>query len=320
MSNPWFEARKKCPACASSTFREIYKVSYKEFPLKDYLSRFYLPQGNIEFEYLDGATYILCECDVCSAIFQREVPQAALMERLYEHWIDPKVAFAHHQENDGIEYYAYCAQEIMQIISYFNEKPSQLSFFDFGMGWGKWALMAKAFGCESYGTELSKERIEYAKSNGIKVIDWDEIHQHRFDFINTEQVFEHIPDPLKTLRHLKMALKPHGVVKVSVPYANDIQRRLKVMDWQAPKGSANSLNPVAPLEHINYFRRSSLVKMAELAGMEEVYIPITNQYQYTTDWSGIKNIAKKIILPIYRNVLKRQNYVFLRHISYEKND
>lgn len=313
--NHWFEIREKCPACASSTFQQIYEAQYDEPPIKDYLDEFYSPHGGVEFEYLDGADYILCQCDVCGMIFQRDIPSETLMERLYEQWIHPEKALAHHQKKHGLEYYSRYAQEIMQIISYFEQKPSQLNFLDFGMGWGKWALMAKAFGCDSYGIELSEERITYAKLNGIKVIGWDEIQQHRFDFINTEQVFEHISEPLNTLKYLKAALRPHGVVKVSVPGANDIDRRLKIMDWKSPKGSANSLNPVAPLEHINCFRRSSLVKMAKAAGMEEVFIPMVKQYQHTTNWSGIRNIKKNIILPIYRNVLKRKNCIFLRNIG-----
>ena len=237
------------------------------------------------------------------------------MERLYEHWIDPQTAFTQHQKQDALGCCSYYAQEIMQIIAYLNKVSSSLSFFDFGMGWGKWALMAKAFGCNSYGSELSNERIEYAKSNGINIITWDEIPQHQFDFINTEQVLEHISDPLNTILHLKRALKADGILKISVPTANDIKRRLRIMDWRAAKGARNSLNPVAPLEHINFFRRKSLVKMATIAGMKEVFIPLKRQYQFTTNWSGIKKIAKNFLLPVYRNILKRQNYLFFRKIK-----
>ena len=312
MGNLWFEKRNGCPACTSAGFKIIYKTQYDTSPIKEYLIDFYSQQGGVEFEYLVGADYILCECSACGMVFQQDIPNNFLMERLYEHWIDPKQVFCQHQEQDDLEYYSKYAQEVMQIISYFNNAPSSLSFLDYGMGWGKWARMAKAFGCESYGTELSAERISYAKSNGIKVIKWDEIPNHRFDFINTEQVFEHIPDPLETLRHLKTALKTGGILKISVPTANDIERRLKIMDWKAPKGTRNSLNPVAPLEHINFFRRISLVEMAKIVGMEEIHIPIVNLYSYTTNWYGMKKIAKNMIIPIYRNFLKKQNYMFLR--------
>jgi 2-polyprenyl-3-methyl-5-hydroxy-6-metoxy-1,4-benzoquinol methylase len=314
MSNAWFDRRRECPACASGRFRIVYQSQYDEPPIKDYLVDFYSPQGIVEFEYLKGATYVLCECAACGLIFQRDIPNPALMEKLYEQWIDPHKVFSQRQKEDDLAYYAHYAQEIMQIISYLRKEPSALRFLDFGMGWGKWALMAKAFGCDSYGTELSLERTDYAKANGIKVITWDEIPRQRFDFINTEQVFEHIPEPLQTLRHLKTALKTNGILKVSVPTANDIRRRLKVMDWQIPKGAKNSLNPVAPLEHINCFRRGSLLKMASEAEMEEVLIPVMVQYSHTTDWSGPKKVVKNILRPIYRNLLKKQNYIFLRNI------
>jgi 2-polyprenyl-3-methyl-5-hydroxy-6-metoxy-1,4-benzoquinol methylase len=313
MSNRWFTRRNECPACASPGFKTLYESQYDKAPLKDYLIDFYSPQGMVEFEYLEGASYVLCECDTCGLVFQRDIPGDTLMERLYEHWLDPKKVFSQNQNEDSLGFYSGLAQELMGIISYLNKTPSSLRFFDFGMGWSQWALLTKAFGCESYGTELSVERIKYAESNGIKVIMWDEIPKHSFDFINTEQVFEHIAEPLQTLRHLGKALKTDGIVKISVPPANDIGRLLKIMDWKSPKGSRNSLNLVAPLEHINLFRRSSLVKMAEEAGMEEVSIPIKTQLRYATDWGSIKRCAKNILMPIIRNVLKRRSYIFLRN-------
>ena len=185
---------------------------------------------------------------------------------------------------DDLRYYASYAQEIMRIISFFETVPSSLRFLDFAMGWGKWALMVKAFGCNSYGTELSVSRIKYARSTGLDVITQDEIPLHRFDVINAEKVFEHISEPLETLCRLKEGLKANGILRIQVPAARDMHRRLRVMDWSAPKGSKSSLNPVAPLEHINYFRRSSLARMAREAGMVEISIPIQARYKFTTEW------------------------------------
>lgn len=267
----------------------------------------------VESEYLEGANYILCECDVCRLIFQGDIPNDGLMERIYEHWIDPHKVFCQHEEQDDLAYYSQYAQEIMQVMAYLGRTPASLSFFDFGMGWGKWALMAKAFGCDSYGAELSLDRVEYARTNGIKVLDWDEIPRHQFDFINTEQVFEHIPHPLEALRHLRKALKPDGILKISVPSAHGMERRLRTMDWKAPKGSRNSLNPVAPLEHINCYQSMSLRKMASEAKMEEVFIPIRLQYGHGTNWCSPKRMAVNLLQPIYRNWLKRSNCVFLRN-------
>jgi len=312
MSSYWFLERSKCPVCDSGRLHELYACPYDRPPISDYLTDFYSPQGMVEPNYLAGASYVLCECEKCSAIFQKSIPGGALMERLYEHWIDPEKVFALVQNESDLHYYAAYAQEIMQIISYIGKMPSSLTFLDYGMGWGRWAAMAQAFGCNSYGTELSSARIEFASSNGVRCISDEGIARHEFDFINTEQVFEHIPEPLATLRYLKKALKPDGIIKISVPPAHDIVRRLKAMDWKSPKGSRNSLNAVAPLEHINCFRRKSILVMANEAGLQEVSIPMTTQWAYSTDWWGPGRSVRNALRPLYRNILKKQNYVLLR--------
>ena len=311
MKKLWFDERKSCPGCASEEITTRYRALYSEQPIKKYLIDFYSTQGGVEFEYLKDEEYILCDCGSCGMIFQKNIPNSALMERLYEHWIDPIKAFENHKLKKKRALYANYAKEIMTIGSCFKTNPSNLRFLDFGMGWGDWLLMANGFGYESFGLELSENRIKYAKSRGIKVIGWEEAEKLCFDFINNEQVFEHIPEPLETLKKLKTLLKPGGLIKISVPTANDIDRRLKKMDWEAKKGSQNSLNHVAPLEHIQYFKRSSLIQMAEMAGMTEITIPLNRQWNNSFGWFHPKSFVRNALIPLYRNVLKKQNYVFL---------
>jgi len=312
MNESYFEIRKHCPTCKSTNTIEIYSCSFLKSPIKEFLESFYSPQGKVEFEYLKEANFILKECNNCRTIFQKEIPNDFLMNKLYEEWIDPEKAFKSHLEKDNLSNFSYCAQEVMMVIAFFNRTPSQLKFFDYGMGWGKWCYMAKAFGCDSYGIELSKTRIEYAQSQGIKVITWKEIPNHSFDFINTEQVFEHIPEPLKTLRYLKKSLKHNGLIKISVPNGKDIKRRLRIGDWMAAKYSKNSLNPVSPLEHINCFRQASIVRMADIVELELVKIPIPLQLANTTNWNGVKQIIKNLARPIYRNLFPGGTYLFFR--------
>jgi 2-polyprenyl-3-methyl-5-hydroxy-6-metoxy-1,4-benzoquinol methylase len=234
---------------------------------------------------------------------------------LYEEWIDPGVVFRNHQRNDGLAVFTKHAQEVATIIAHIQKVPADIKVLDFGMGWGQWALMAKGFGCDAYGTELSEARIRFAKSNGVKIVGLNELSGHSFDFINTDQVFEHLPNPLETLVHLRAALHKDGLLKICVPTANDISRRIALMDWTAPKGTKNSLNAVAPLEHINYFRRESLLRMASLADMQEVSIPLMTQYRFSFNWDGPRKIVENALRPLYLRVLKRKNYILLRKAS-----
>jgi SAM-dependent methyltransferase len=312
MVSGFFVKRACCPACESPGRKRLYACSFLDSPVREYLRDFYSRDGVVEFEYLEGATYILDECATCGLVYQEEVPNDDLLERLYEKWIDPKRAFRRHLENDGLDYHRRCAQDVMKLVAYFGRAPSDLDFFDFGMGWGKWARMAQAFGCNVQGTELSRSRIEYVRTHGIDIVTMAEAQKLRFDFVNMEHVMEHIPDPLDTLCTLGRSLKPNGLVRIWVPDGGDIRRRLKVMDWTAPKGSRNSLNVVSPLEHLNCFSRSSLIYMAAKAGLVPTGLPLGIEYAYGLCLRSPRSFIKTIALPVYRNFLRRGTCLFFR--------
>lgn len=270
MTNPYFTVRKCCPTCESIQFNEIYLAPYLSENLKKYLLDFYSLQGEIDFNLLENATYSLCRCMNCQTIFQKNIPGDYLQTELYSKWINPDV-ISNIRRFYPLSYFQNLSNELVNIIALFSRPPSTLRFLDFGMGWGDWALLTKAYGVQSYGTEISIEQINKAKSCGINITKWEDIPNNNFDFINTEQVLEHVSQPLDTIRHLKSGLANGGIIKISVPYFEDIDRRLKLMDWSAPKGSENSLNAVAPLEHINYFKFESIEKMAYLSDLKVIH-------------------------------------------------
>jgi len=307
-----FVERIACPACGAAEFETIYRCRFLEEPIRSYLETFYSPQGGVEFEYLEGAEYVLEECSHCGLVFQRNILSDELMGKLYEEWIDPAKAFGRKFQETGLASRATAAREIMMVIAWLGGEPGRLSFLDFGMGWGEWCLMAKAFGCHARGSELSAARIEHARGLGVEAIGWEEIPGSEFDFINAEQVFEHIPRPLETLLYLKRGLRPEGLIKISVPEGNGIRRKLKRGDWSAPTGSRNSLNPVAPLEHINCYVFKSVVRMAEIADLELAFIPYRIRYAYGVARKPIVSALKALLGPLYRGLFRKGTYLFFR--------
>jgi 2-polyprenyl-3-methyl-5-hydroxy-6-metoxy-1,4-benzoquinol methylase len=251
---------------------------------------------------------VLQECKKCNLIFQEYIPDDFVMDKLYNEWIDPKIVLPE-QRKHNLQYYKKLSTEVSNIIDYFNTTPNNLSFLDFGMGWAQWCLMVKAFGAEAMGIELSQDRIKNAKENAIKVLSWDDIRNYKLDFINTEQVFEHIPKPLDTLKYLSSSLKPNGLIKISVPNGNVATRNLKIMDWKAPKNSRNSLNFVAPLEHINSFRTKTIKTMAELCGLQHVSVPFKDL--------AVKDLVKSKLKPLYYQLFRggrEGTYLFFRKL------
>ena len=265
--NEHFQERIECPCCGSATASELCRNSYTENPLREYLLNFYGPQGGVDFYFLEDQDFILMECRDCGLIYQKEIPNGSLMSRLYEKWIDPVKSFELHEKNRDIRYFARLSSEIINIVKLFDRPPRSLSFLDYSMGWGHWCRIAQSFGCNVHGTEFSNSKATYARSTGVTVIDTDEIPFHRYDFINAEQVFEHLPEIRSTLSFLAGSLKPKGILKIAVPNGWNIKERLKTWDWSAGKGTPNSLNAVAPLEHINCFHHNSLVTLGKSCGL-----------------------------------------------------
>lgn len=269
----FFELRNVCPACESKQLTELYRQPYSSETLKNYLHNFYSEQGNYDYTKVESASFVLAQCNTCTCVFQTEIPNNALMQELYEEWLNPGRTFQLYEQNYGIGYYTPQVKKAYRYIQLFKKNPKQIKVLDFGMGWGNWLQIMKAFGCSVYGSELSAKRIEHATANGITNIDYNSFSDYQFDFINTDQVFEHVPNPKEILQHLVKCLSPTGYLRICVPDGNNISNLLGLMDWDAKKHSANSLNVVAPLEHINCFTTKSLLVMAERYHLEPVYLP-----------------------------------------------
>ncbi len=270
----WYIKRDKCPVCHHLHATQLFSASLCDSTFQAYLSRYYHPTDLTQFEKLCEVPYQLDECHRCSTIFQRYILNDAMMGILYEDWISSEVSYNKYIKNTNPTQFAKYAQEIMTIRTLFNKPVSEIDVLDYGMGWGYWCRLAALVGFNVYGTELSKERLEYAAKHQINVLTLAEAQQRQFDFINTEQVFEHLPRPLDTLRELRAMLKPSGVIKISVPNGKFIPQLLKNPDWTLPFDDPHSLKAVTPLEHINCFQQRSIPIMAQEAGLDILRIPL----------------------------------------------
>lgn len=266
--NEYFVSRRSCPGCGSNKVAALCAHPYVASPLRDYLEWYYAPVGpGVEFDYLEGSQYKLNECLECGLVYQEEVPGPVLLTRLYDTWLDP-VAVRENARKKSVDLRLTHAAEIAKGLSMVGLLPSGVTFLDFGMGWGHWCFLAKGFGCNSHGLELSEERRQHGIQSGISVLHQDDLQIKKFDFINAHQVFEHLVDPLGTLKELAASLNPGGIIRISVPQGWDIKRRLKVWNWNLPDTHPDSLNPVAPLQHINCFSFRSMEIMGRLAGLQ----------------------------------------------------
>ncbi len=267
-----FVERPVCPSCGGTNCQEIYNESYNSELLQNYLKEFY-SLNEIPLEPFKEANFILKRCLDCSLVYQSSIPNDELMKLVYDGWLGSDDSYQELETSYPISYYSNYLFSVFNIIQQF-EDVKNLKFFDFGFGWCNWMNAVRAYGIDVTGVELSEERKKFARNLGYNPIEWDDIPGSNFDYINTDQVFEHLPNPLATIKHLASGLSERGIVRICVPNGDDNIRLLNKMDWKAPKGHPDSLNVVAPLEHINCFTNKAIIEMANKAGLEEVKLAL----------------------------------------------
>lgn len=254
-----FIFRPYCELCQSDEKQILLSREFSHPSVWEFLATYY--EGRIDKHDLAGGKYEIAKCSKCGFIWQTHVLNDELMDKLYSVWISPEQSFIKKNQADVTLYSAY-AREVEYISFLLNKKPFEINVLDFGMGWGYWCLMAKAFRYNVSGLELSQERTDFARENAINVIGWSDISSDRFDFINAEQVFEHLSNPLETLKSLVGSLSKGGFIRISVPDGRKIEQELRNPEWKPSK------NAIQPLEHINCFTYKTLLKLGELADLK----------------------------------------------------
>lgn len=246
--------------------------------------------------------YVLERCGTCTLVWQRFAPSDELVDEMYGKWSRDDEGLA---RQDTLSFHRSAAEEILLVLELAGRAPSTISVFDFGMGWGRWARMAGAFGCKSYGLDLPGPQVDYAESQGVEVVRFEDLDRLRFDFVNCEQVFEHLVDPYAALARLASSLAPDGWIKINVPEGAEIERRLQSPDWTAGRRTAGSLVAVAPLEHLNCYNRRSLETLAERVGLRPARPPLSAVYAATIGLWPPQRLARGLARPPLRRIAPR---------------
>ena len=289
---PAFDRRDSCPACGGTSGRPLLDLAFDRPPISTYLADFYA--GRVSPDQLDDGRFVVVDCPACGLLYQRDVPGPELLGYVYDDAvpIDPADGRAARGLTERRQY----AFQVEEMLKYFGRHPAEIAVLDYGMGWGNWLQMAQAYGCRASGAELSTVRAE-AAAPGVEVVAPGEIPAEQFDFVNTEQVFEHLTEPATTGARLAAALRPGGILRISVPNGASVRELLNAPDFSAPKGTAKSLNAIAPLEHVNCFTHDALVHFASTLGLELMHYPTR---QFLDPWERVRFAASALLHTVRR--------------------
>ena len=271
--------RSCCPACKETKKKEIFSLPYNSKVMIDFLSSYY--KSMIDIKKLNGYHYKLIKCENCNLIFQEQIPNEKFSQQLYEKYINKDDSF---KKKDDYEkkYHKKLFYEMGLIKSIFKKNKEEISILDFGAGWGFWLNYLKKNKFDVHAFEISETRVNFLKKNQIKVISDIENIDNRFDFIYSEETFEHISDPKETLINLSKILKEDGFIMLRFPSSFLFKLRLN-------KKYKPCTDCAHPLEHINLLKKKSFEAMIVDSNLEIINFKSRFNFSLRNFLKDIKN-------------------------------
>ena len=254
--------RVDCPYCEETKFKTLYIENYNSNNLKNFLSSYYKNDEIISL--LKSDVYEIVECNQCEGMFQKYIPDEELSYYLYEKLISPEESYNKKKNIIRTNYKEYTLDS--KIIKNLTKKNNdEIKILEFGCGWGFWAKFIKELKFDVETVEISDSRIDFLNKNKIhNYKNLNEINK-KFDFIFSNQVLEHISNPLKTLNDLTDKLNENGFMFHKFPSSFFFKSKL-TKNYKPKKDCAH------PLEHINILNLGSFKKMCEKSNLKKGYV------------------------------------------------
>jgi SAM-dependent methyltransferase len=240
------KTRDACPLCECKNNTSIHTINIDD-DFFSFIEKYYGKGGGVGriVNFIDkDITY--SKCLKCKLVFQKNILNDDGMFELYENLIDSSKSL---EKRTSVKL-SHNLRSIFLIFNLLRKIPKNVADIvtvDLGMGFGNMLSHAKALGCvKSYGIELSKVRIDYAKNQfGVDSFsDLECLEDESIDLMLSNQSLEHIPNLRGTLNMMERKLAVGGFVYIAVPNGKKSQKFLS-------KGIYH------PLEHINTFMPNS---------------------------------------------------------------
>jgi SAM-dependent methyltransferase len=248
---------------------------------------------------LEGKDYEIRRCGASDLCFQTWVMEDTELAGWYSAARNPE-SFLQEAGRQRLHWFAHVTEEILvmrQLVP--SPRPVVL---DFGCNWGKWATMALAHGCDVFAVDVNRDAAAFCASRGIQILDYGGLAGRGFDFINVDQVVEHLSEPGKVVQHLAASLKPGGFLKLSTPDNPRLPDSLRHAETVGDDSVLNAatLDSLLPMEHVNLFTATSLRSLAAVPGLEPVRLPFWKWVGAGQLWNLPRQFNRNVVVPFKR--------------------
>ena len=121
------------------------------------------------------------------------------------------------------------------------------------------------------------------KSKGLNVVNSIKNDSKKYDLIYSDQTFEHINDPMETLKLLDESLNSGGYILLNFPSSFRFKSKVK-KNYVPKKDEAH------PLEHLNLFNRSSINHLIKETNLKLINFKSFNFFNLRSFYKDIKNL------------------------------
>lgn len=210
--------------------------------------------NNIRF-YLKKNGCFLYKCADCALIFVSPLPRedGAIYDEKYFCGTDKQFGYIDYDKDK--ESMKSVFLKYLKIIAGNFERVQGKKLLDIGAATGFFVRLARDFGFDAEGIEISKWAAEEGKKKGLKIqhgtIDTMQFLENSFDVITLFDVLEHISDPDCFLEKIFFILKQDGVLIINTPDAKTVWARILGKRWQA----------LVPPEHLFLYNKNNIQKL-----------------------------------------------------------
>ncbi len=295
--------RLRCPICQQST-QTIFSRPFHLPQLQRMIARSGLADLLVE------RSYDVRACRACDSYFQSWVMEENELANWYSPPADDSV-FLQAIAKQKLHWFAHMIEEILVFRQLCPERAPAV--LDFGCNWGKWASAALALGCNVYGVDVNRAAAGFCAQRGIKMIGFDQLGRSQFDFINVDQVLEHLSDPRSVTRQLAACLKPGAFIKMSTPGNARLPKTLEAAQHSGNDAVLNerTIDSLFPLEHVNLFSRRGLLNLGEKVGLQPFRLPLIKWLGAGQLWNIPRQFNRNLVVP-FKRWLGRGTYLWLQ--------
>jgi len=243
-----FVERSRCPGCGSGAVTTLLSRDFAHPSVWHFVEHRY--QGRVARRELAGRQHEVARCALCQLLFHRYVLSDGSLAQLYDEWALEPATSAHEDTSDGLPRPTAATGRVL----------------DLGAGEGHFCRAAREADCDVIAVEIAPGLLERLRDQGFEAYARiEDIQRSDIALVRCDQIVEHLPRPLETLRALAERLAPGGRIELSVPDASRTSADLSRTFWSAGNDA------LRPLEHPNGFTPRSLAWVARQLGLSLVH-------------------------------------------------